>query len=49
MSTRKEKPMSVKYEEAKKIFLVNLANKNNLYLGNAPDTFLKVRWSGQVI
>ena len=33
-----EKPMSIKYEEAKE--LVDLANKQNLYIGNAPDTFL---------
>ena len=33
-----EKPMSIKYEEAKE--LVDLANKKNLYIGNAPDTFL---------
>ena len=33
-----EKPMSVNYSDAKK--LLNLASKNNLYLGNAPDTFL---------
>ena len=33
-----EKPMSIKYDEAKE--LVDLANKKNLYIGNAPDTFL---------
>ena len=33
-----EKPMSIKYDEAHE--LVNLARDNNLYLGNAPDTFL---------
>jgi len=33
-----EKPMSVNYSDAKN--LLNLASKNNLYLGNAPDTFL---------
>ena len=33
-----EKPMSMTYEEAKN--LLDIANKNNLYLGNAPDTFL---------
>ena len=33
-----EKPMSITYEEAKN--LLDIANKNNLYLGNAPDTFL---------
>ena len=33
-----EKPMSIKYDEAHE--LVNLAKDNNLYLGNAPDTFL---------
>ena len=33
-----EKPMSIKYDEAKD--LLELAKKNNLYFGNAPDTFL---------
>ena len=33
-----EKPMSIKYDEANE--LVNLAKDNNLYIGNAPDTFL---------
>ena len=33
-----EKPMSVKYADAKE--LLEIANKNNLYFGNAPDTFL---------
>ena len=33
-----EKPMSIKYDEAHE--LVNLAKDNNLYIGNAPDTFL---------
>ena len=33
-----EKPMSIKYDEANE--LVNLAKENNLYIGNAPDTFL---------
>ncbi len=33
-----EKPMSVKYDEAKE--LLEISNKNNLYFGNAPDTFL---------
>ena len=33
-----EKPMSIKYDEANE--LVNLAKVNNLYIGNAPDTFL---------
>ncbi len=33
-----EKPMSVKFDEAKE--LLNLAKKNSLYIGNAPDTFL---------
>ena len=33
-----EKPMSIKYDEAKE--LVDLANKKNLFIGNAPDTFL---------
>jgi len=33
-----EKPMSTKYDEAHE--LVNLAKENNLYIGNAPDTFL---------
>ena len=30
--------MSIKYDEANE--LVNLAKDNNLYIGNAPDTFL---------
>ena len=33
-----EKPMSIKYDEAKE--LLEIANKKNLYFGNAPDTFL---------
>jgi len=33
-----EKPMSIKYDEANE--LVNLAKDKNLYIGNAPDTFL---------
>ena len=33
-----EKPMSVKFDQAKE--LVNLAKEKNLYIGNAPDTFL---------
>ena len=33
-----EKPMSVKFDDAKE--LLNLAKKNSLYIGNAPDTFL---------
>ena len=33
-----EKPMSVKFSQAKE--LLELAEKNNLYFGNAPDTFL---------
>jgi len=33
-----EKPMSIKYDEAHE--LVNLAKEKNLYIGNAPDTFL---------
>jgi len=33
-----EKPMSIKYDDAK--HLLELASKNNLYFGNAPDTFL---------
>lgn len=33
-----EKPMSINYEDAKN--LLELASKNNLYFGNAPDTFL---------
>ena len=33
-----EKPMSIKFSEAKE--LLDLANKNKLYIGNAPDTFL---------
>ena len=33
-----EKPMSVKFDEAKE--LLNLAKKNSLYIGNAPETFL---------
>ena len=33
-----EKPMSLKFNEAKELF--DLALSNNLYLGNAPDTFL---------
>jgi predicted dehydrogenase len=33
-----EKPMSVKYDEAKE--LLKIAKEKNLYLGNAPDTFL---------
>tara|TARA_B100001175_G_scaffold258226_1_gene226720 strand:+ start:150 stop:1298 length:1149 start_codon:yes stop_codon:yes gene_type:complete len=33
-----EKPLSANYEQGKE--LINLSKKNNLYLGNAPDTFL---------
>ena len=33
-----EKPMSVKFKDARE--LLDLANRKNLYLGNAPDTFL---------
>ncbi len=33
-----EKPMSIKFNEANE--LLNLANHKNLYIGNAPDTFL---------
>ena len=33
-----EKPMSIKFEEARE--LLEIAKKNNLYFGNAPDTFL---------
>ena len=33
-----EKPMSIIYEEAKK--LLQFAKEKNLYFGNAPDTFL---------
>ncbi len=33
-----EKPMSIKFEDANQ--LLNLAKEKNLYLGNAPDTFL---------
>ena len=33
-----EKPLSIKYEQGEE--LVSLAKENNLYLGNAPDTFL---------
>ena len=33
-----EKPMSMKFNQAQE--LLDLANKNNLYFGNAPDTFL---------
>jgi len=33
-----EKPISILYDEAKE--LLELANKKNLYFGNAPDTFL---------
>ena len=33
-----EKPMSITYNDAK--YLLELASKNNLYFGNAPDTFL---------
>ena len=33
-----EKPLSIKFEQGQE--LVNLAKENNLYLGNAPDTFL---------
>ena len=33
-----EKPMSVKYDQAKE--LLKIAKDTNLYLGNAPDTFL---------
>ena len=33
-----EKPMSIKYEEAKE--LLQFAKEKNLYFGNAPDTFL---------
>ena len=33
-----EKPMSINYNDAK--YLLELASRNNLYFGNAPDTFL---------
>ena len=33
-----ENPMSIKFEEAKE--LLQIAKKNDLYFGNAPDTFL---------
>ena len=33
-----EKPMSINYDDAK--YLLELASRNNLYFGNAPDTFL---------
>ena len=33
-----EKPMSSKYDQGKELF--NLAKQKNLYIGNAPDTFL---------
>ena len=33
-----EKPMSIKFEDAEDLF--NIAKNNNLYFGNAPDTFL---------
>ena len=33
-----EKPLSANYEQGKE--LLDLAKKSNLYLGNAPDTFL---------
>ena len=33
-----EKPLSIKFEQGKELF--NIANEKNLYLGNAPDTFL---------
>ena len=33
-----EKPMSSKYDQGKE--LINLAKQKNLYIGNAPDTFL---------
>jgi len=33
-----EKPLSISFEQGKE--LIELANSNNLYLGNAPDTFL---------
>ena len=33
-----EKPLSIKFEQGEE--LVSLAKENNLYLGNAPDTFL---------
>ena len=33
-----EKPLSIKFEQGQE--LVSLAKENNLYLGNAPDTFL---------
>ena len=33
-----EKPMSIKFDEANDLF--EIAKKNNLYFGNAPDTFL---------
>ena len=33
-----EKPMATKFENGQELF--NLAKENNLYLGNAPDTFL---------
>ena len=33
-----EKPMSIEFKEAKE--LLDLSKKNNLYFGNAPDTFL---------
>ena len=33
-----EKPLSIKFEQGKELF--NIAKEKNLYLGNAPDTFL---------
>ena len=33
-----EKPMSINFQQGKE--LVNIAKEKNLYLGNAPDTFL---------
>ena len=33
-----EKPYVINFEDGKK--LLELSKKNNLYLGNAPDTFL---------
>ncbi len=33
-----EKPLAISFKDGKE--LINLAKKNNLYLGNAPDTFL---------
>ena len=33
-----EKPLSINYDQG--VELLQLANVNNLYIGNAPDTFL---------